>query len=146
MSLATFVVCYSHCIHVIDDLQTDADQLKDRVAKLEEAIIQVNASVNSLQYLLSDKQIVGITAIDKGYKVEMSDGQTITVISGEDTEHLLPLLSISEDGYWMYSLDGETSQKLLDKEGKATNIESSSRLTTIGYCPPTSSRISDSFN
>ena len=133
-----------HSCNEIDNLQTDADQLKDRVAKLEEAITQVNASANSLQYLLSDKQIVGITPIDKGYKVEMSDGQTITVLSGEDVEHLLPLLSISEDGYWMYSMDGETSQNLLDPDGNPikafpTNSEGNLissplvRISTDGY-------------
>ena len=141
-------ICYMlfslHSCNEIDDLQTDADQLKDRVAKLEEAITKVNASANSLQYLLSDKQIVGITPIDKGYKVEMSDGQTITVLSGEDVEHLLPLLSISEDGYWMYSMNGETSQYLLDPDGNPikafpTNSEGNPisspliRISTDGY-------------
>lgn len=134
-----------HSCNDIDPLQSEADLLKERVAALETAVKQMNESVGSLQHLLSGKQIVGITAIDKGYKVEFSDGQSFEVLNGENVDSLLPLLSISSDGYWQYKLNPSDAYTLmLDPDGNPvkaypTNPEGTPitspqmRVSTDGY-------------
>lgn len=103
----------------IDELQSEANLLKDRVAALETAVKQMNESVNSLQHLLSGKQIVGITAIDKGYKVELNDGQSFNVVNGEEVNAGLPLLTIGSDGCWQYKLNPDGPYlPMVDKDGK----------------------------
>ena len=101
-----------------DDLQARADLLNERVTAIETAIDQMNESVNGLQYLLSGTTIVGVTAIEKGYKVELADGQSFNVVTGENVDGLLPLMKVSDEGYWMYSVDGSNYLRMTDKDGK----------------------------
>ena len=77
-----------------DDLRSEIDSLKNRVQVLEETANQLNTSIESLQYLLNDPVIVGITPIENGYTVELSDGKSITVMSGENVNALVPTLSV----------------------------------------------------
>lgn len=105
----------------IDDLQAQANLLKERVAAIEESVEQMNESVNALQYLLSGTSIVGVTAIDKGYKLELADGQSFNIIAGENVDGLLPLIKISDEGYWMYSVDGTNYIRMTDNNGKPMN-------------------------
>lgn len=102
----------------VDDLQAQANLLKERVTALETAVGQMNESVNSLQYLLSGTSVVGVTAIDKGYKIELADGQSFNIVSGEKVDGLLPLMKISDEGHWMYSVDGTNYIRMIDKDGK----------------------------
>ena len=81
-----------HSCNDVDDLQAQANLLKERVATLEKAVEQINESVNGLQYLLSGTSVVGVTAIDKGYKLELADGQSFNIVTGENVDGLLPLL------------------------------------------------------
>ena len=92
-----------------DDLRSEIDSLKNRVQVLEETANQLNTSIESLQYLLNDPVIVGITPIENGYTVELSDGKSITVMSGENVNALVPTLSVDNEGYWIYSTDGGTT-------------------------------------
>lgn len=66
---------------------------------MEETANQLNTSIESLQYLLNDPVIVGITPIENGYTVELSDGKSITVMSGENVNALVPTLSVDNEGY-----------------------------------------------
>ena len=101
-----------------DDLRSEIDSLKNRVQILEETANQLNTSIESLQYLLNDPVIVGITPIKNGYTVELSDGKSITVMSGEAVNALVPSLSVDNEGYWIYSIDGGiTYMPLKDANG-----------------------------
>ena len=101
-----------------DDLRSEIDSLKNRVQILEETANQLNTSIESLQYLLNDPGIVGITPIKNGYTVELSDGKSITVMSGEAVNALVPSLSVDNEGYWIYSIDGGiTYMPLKDANG-----------------------------
>lgn len=101
-----------------DDLRSEIDSLKNRVQILEETANQLNTSIESLQYLLNDPVIVGITPIKNGYTVELSDGKSITVMSGEAVNALVPSLSVDNEGYWIYSIDGgATYMPLKDVNG-----------------------------
>lgn len=105
----------------IDDLQAQANSLKERVAAIEKSVEQMNESVNALQYLLSGTSIVGVTAIDKGYKLELADGQSFNIVAGENVDGLLPLIKISDEGYWMYSVDGTNYIRMTDNDGNPMN-------------------------
>ena len=58
---------------------------------------------------------------EKGnYTLKMSDGMELTVYSGLPDEDI-PVLGVSEDGYWTYTLNGETiklSSKAKPEDGK----------------------------
>lgn len=112
------LLCSLQSCNDLDELQTKADLLQVRVAAIEKAVEQMNESVNGLQYLLSGTTVVGVTAIDKGFKLELADGQSFNIVTGENVDGLLPLMKISPDGYWMYSTNGETYLPMTDKEGK----------------------------
>lgn len=101
-----------------DDLRSELDSLKDRVKLLEEASQKLNTSIESYRKLLSGSVIVGITPIEKGYEVELSDGSKITVISGENIDALIPEISIDDEGYWVYRTDKSGSfTPMTDKDG-----------------------------
>lgn len=102
----------------VDDLQARANLLKERVTAIETAIEQMNESVNGLQYLLSGTTVVGVTAIEKGYKVELADGQSFNIVTGDNVDGLLPLMKVSDEGCWMYSVDGSNYVRMTDKDGK----------------------------
>ena len=110
-----------HSCNDVDDLQAQANLLKERVAAIEKSVEQMNESVSGLQYLLSGTSIVGVTAIDRGYKLELADGQSFNIIKGENVDGLLPLLKISDEGYWMYSVDGTNYICMTDGSGKPMN-------------------------
>lgn len=111
-----------HSCNDVDDLQAQANLLKERVATLEKAVEHINESVNGLQYLLSGTSVVGVTAIDKGYKLELADGQSFNIVTGENVDGLLPLIKISDEGYWMYSVDGTNYTPMTDGSGKPLSV------------------------
>ncbi len=117
------------CIYIIllslqsctkdNDLQLETALLKERVTTLETAMEQMTASVLGLHYLQQGQQVVGVTPIEKGYKVELANGQSLSLLSAETVNGLVPLLRISPEGYWMYSTDqGIKYMAMVDGEGR----------------------------
>lgn len=105
----------------IDELQAQTNLLKERVTALEKAVEQMNESVNGMHYLLSGTSVVGVTAIEKGYRLELADGQAFDLVTGDNVDGLLPLLKIGDDGCWTYSIDGINYIRMTDKDGKPLN-------------------------
>lgn len=91
-----------------DDIRKDIDDLNSRLDQLEANLPQFNEDISNYQGLLDGKLLVmGYSLSENGdYTVELSNGETIHVCSGNPTEEL-PLLSIGEGG-WYYTQDGET--------------------------------------
>lgn len=91
-----------------DDIRKDIDDLNSRLDQLEANLPQFNEDISNYQGLLDGKLLVmGYSLSGNGdYTVELSNGETIHVCSGNPTEEL-PLLSIGEGG-WYYTQDGET--------------------------------------
>lgn len=100
-----------------DDLRSDIDDLKDRVANLEASIEQMNSDISNYQQMVQGKiLIVGYNKDEQGnYTVELSNGETITVYSGEVDMADMPLFSVNTDGNWTYTINGITTE-LKDKE------------------------------
>lgn len=109
---------FHSCKDDIDDLQAQADLLKERVTALETATDQLNESVVAWQYLQSGVPIVGVSLVDGVYRIELADGQSFNVVMGQEVDGLFPYVRISADGYWEYSADGETYQPVTDDEGR----------------------------
>lgn len=114
------------CNDDVDDLQAQANLLKERVTVLEQAVEQLNTSVAAWQYLQTGAPIVGVTPVEKGYRIEISvtnaagvaEAKSFEVVTGENVEGLLPLMRINADGYWECSTDqGKTYTPMTDADG-----------------------------
>lgn len=94
-----------------DDLESDINDLKDRVTALESAIEGLNTSFASLQALMQkNKVIIGVTPTKdgKGYSLELSDGTTIEVMESEEVKASIPEFSVDAEGYWVYKTASDT--------------------------------------
>ncbi|MCI7071548.1 MAG: DUF4955 domain-containing protein [Bacteroides pyogenes] len=120
-----------------DDLKTDINRLKDRVAALEKATEGMNTSFASLQALIqANKTIIGVTPTKdgKGYSVELSDGTTVRVMNSESVAASVPVFSVDDKGYWMYKTASETDFRYLsgpDGEEKISAIPRTEAGTPI---------------
>lgn len=107
-----------HSCKDLDDLQSDTARLEDRVAAIEEALAEMNASIEGLNDLLAAKTvIVGVTSVEAGYEVELSDGRNLILADAGKSDFGLPLIGIDEQGYWTCSLGGGTPEQILDPKG-----------------------------
>src|SRR3712207_1252991 len=113
-----------------DDLKTDINRLKDRVAALEKATEGMNTSFASLQALIqANKTIIGVTPTKdgKGYSVELSDGTTVRVMNSESVAASVPVFSVDDEGYWMYKTASETDFRYLPGRSEEHTSELQSR-------------------
>ncbi len=87
-----------------DDIRSDIDSLNSRLDALESLVEQYNTDIANYRAILNGAVLVtGYTCSDNGdYIIELSNGDTISVYSGEPDESL-PVMSIGEDGYWYYT-------------------------------------------
>ena len=68
-----------------DDLRSDIDNLKERVANLEASIEQMNTDINNYQQMVAGTILVmGYSQDEQGnYIVELSNGETVKIYSGK---------------------------------------------------------------
>lgn len=101
-----------------DELSKEINLLKDRAVALETATKSLNTSLESLQALLKADIIVGVTYVGDKYRIELNDGSTIEVVQASKVNLSIPLLSISKEGFWVFSTDnGVTFNSLTDEKG-----------------------------
>ncbi|MGN0191305.1 MAG: DUF4955 domain-containing protein, partial [Candidatus Cryptobacteroides sp.] len=72
----------------------------------------VNSNATALRGIFKEGiRIVGFEEDSYGYVLSLSDGTEVEVCFGQTAPAIMPVLSIDEDGRWVYSLDkGETYQ------------------------------------
>lgn len=143
LCMASIALILSTGCHKSDELRDDLDKLEVRVALLEQQIGGINNSINALHKLMQESTvIVGCQESEKGYTLYLSDGTSIEIIVGEQIPALVPILSIDQDGYWVYTLDnGKSMLPLTDNQGNRvsalpTTAEGSSprlRIDSRGY-------------
>lgn len=65
-----------------DDLRSDIDNLKERVANLEASIEQMNSDISNYQQMVEGKiLVVGYSKDEQdNYTIELSNGETVTHI------------------------------------------------------------------
>ena len=66
-----------------DDLRSDIDNLKERVANLEASIEQMNSDISNYQQMVEGKiLVVGYSKDEQdNYTIELSNGETVTIYS-----------------------------------------------------------------
>ncbi len=106
------------CSYNDDAIWNEVNQIKDRVATLEETVIKTNEDIVALQTIVNALQnnvyVVAVTTTTNGYVIEFSDGTTATIANGKDGANgtngvNAPIISIEqdEDGDYYWTIDGE---------------------------------------
>ena len=101
-----------------DDLRSDIDNLKERVANLEASIEQMNTDINNYQQMVAGVILVmGYNQDELGnYTVELSNGETVNIYSGKADMNDMPLFSINASGNWAYTINGVTTELLFNNQ------------------------------
>lgn len=95
-----------------DDLRSDIDNLKERVANLEASIDQMNSDISNYQQMVEGKiLIVGYSKDEQNnYTIELSNGETVNVYSNEVNMDDMPLFGVNASGHWTYTINGMTTE------------------------------------
>lgn len=113
------------CSRDMDDINTRLDNVENglesangRISALEETMTRINADLQTLQYLKGGIVINSAVGSDlNGWTLTLSNGTVINIYPKEASTNI-PILSISEDGYWMAdSGDGNGPQYVKDSSG-----------------------------
>lgn len=99
-----------------DDLRSDIDDLKERVANLEASIEQMNSDISNYQQMVEGKiLVVGYSKDEQdNYTIELSNGETVTIYSGKVDMDDMPLFSVNASGHWAYTINGMTTELLVN--------------------------------
>lgn len=113
---AVFQSCENH-----DDLWEAIDDLNGRVEALQTQVNALNDNIAALQKLYLGATIQNVAKQDGKWVITLSDGNQITLTEGSVAEAVIPIMGITDDGYWQYSTDGGVSWKRLDVKAAATD-------------------------
>lgn len=99
-----------------DDLRSDIDNLKERVANLETSIEQMNSDISNYQQMVEGKiLVVGYSKDEQdNYTIELSNGETVTIYSGKVDMNDMPLFSVNASGHWAYTINDMTTELLVN--------------------------------
>ena len=99
-----------------DDLRSDIDNLKERVATLEASIEQMNSDISNYQQMVEGKiLVVGYSKDEQdNYTIELSNGETVTIYSGKVDMNDMPLFSVNASGHWAYTINDMTTELLVN--------------------------------
>ena len=99
-----------------DDLRSDIDNLKERLANLEASIEQMNSDISNYQQMVEGKiLVVGYSKDEQdNYTIELSNGETITIYSGKVDMNDMPLFSVNASGHWAYTINDMTTELLVN--------------------------------
>ena len=99
-----------------DDLRSDIDNLKERVANLEASIEQMNSDISNYQQMVEGKiLVVGYSKDEQdNYTIELSNGETITIYIGKEDMNDMPLFSVNASGHWAYTINDMTTELLVN--------------------------------
>ena len=99
-----------------DDLRSDIDNLKERVANLEASIEQMNSDISNYQQMVEGKiLVVGYSKDEQdNYTIELSNGETVTIYSGKVDMNDMPSFSVNASGHWAYTINDMTTELLVN--------------------------------
>ena len=99
-----------------DDLRSDIDNLKERVANLEASIEQMNSDISNYQQMVEGKiLVVGYSKDEQdNYTIELSNGETVTIYSGKVDMNDMPLFSVNASGHWADTINDMTTELLVN--------------------------------
>ena len=133
--LALSVAALAGCTADMDKFTERLDDLEARVAVLETLCAQMNEDISSMRTVISALEdglyITDVKNVSVGYRIEFSDGETITIRHGKDGEDgtpgadgqdgYTPVIGVrmDTDGIYYWTLDGEW---LLDDQGNKMRV------------------------
>ncbi len=133
--LAMSVAALAGCTADMDKFTERLDDLEARVAALETLCAQMNEDIYSMRTVISALEdglyITDVKNVSDGYRIEFSDGETITIRHGKDGEDgtpgadgqdgYTPVIGVrmDTDGIYYWTLDGEW---LLDDQGNKMRV------------------------
>ena len=110
---------------------TSCKDYDDDISNLQGQVDGIKADIEDLQAQISaGKWIQSVTPVEGGFTVTISDGQSFTIVNGQDGAAGAPgaagadgtQITISEDGYWCF--DGEKSEYKAVADEETTKIKS----------------------
>ena len=133
--LSLSVAALAGCTADMDKFTERLDDLEARVAVLETLCAQMNEDISSMRTVISALEdglyITDVKNVSDGYRIEFSDGETITIRHGKDGEDgtpgtdgqdgYMPVIGVrmDTDGIYYWTLDGEW---LLDDQGNKMRV------------------------
>ena len=136
--LSLSVAALAGCTADMDKFTERLDDLEARVAALETLCAQMNEDISSMRTVISALEdglyITDVKNVSDGYRIEFSDGETITIRHGRDGEDGVPGtpgadgqdgytpvigVRMDTDGIYYWTLDGEW---LLDDQGNKMRV------------------------
>ena len=133
--LSLSVAALAGCTADMDKFTERLDDLEARVAALETLCAQMNEDISSMRTVISALEdglyITDVKNVSDGYRIEFSDGETITIRHGKDGEDgtpgtdgqdgYTPVIGVrmDTDGIYYWTLDGEW---LLDDQGNKMRV------------------------
>ena len=92
----TFISCNT------DDLERNIDALTDRVVNMETQIQRLNDNMNLIRVMLDGNQTITEWSENNGtYTLKLSNGETLTLTSGNEDQKNYPSIEIGSNGNWV---------------------------------------------
>ena len=110
---AAMVFCMTLSCSDINAVKNTVNEQNDRLSSLEDALESVNGNTLAISALMEGKIL--ITGFEErtdgagtvvGYRLDLSDGQTVEVTFGDRLDALVPVVGVDEEGTFIYSMDG----------------------------------------
>ena len=111
-----FQSCDNH-----DDLWSSLNDLTGRVEALEAQVDALNGNIEALQALYGGATINHVAKQGDKWVITLSNGEVIELAQGTTAEAIVPLIGITEDGKWRYSVDNGASWIVLDAKAVAND-------------------------
>lgn len=104
------LIAMGSCTDLKKSMHDDIEDMNSRLDAVEAVLGDLNRSIDDLYRITAGTVLVtGYVKDEKGNAVlSLSDGTSMTIYSGIP-EQDIPSVAINEDGYWTYTLYGETS-------------------------------------
>lgn len=104
-----------------DDLWSAIDDLNGRVEALEAQVGALNDNVEALRALYGGATINNVAKQGDKWVITLSNGEVIELVQGTTAEAVIPLIGITEDGKWRYSVDNGATWVVLDAKAVAVD-------------------------
>ena len=120
-ALSAVVSCTSDTSDIenrLDNIENGLDNASARIAAIEAELERINGELKTLQYLKGGIVINNISGSQAdGWTLTLSNGEVVKVYP-KDESSAVPVLSVSEDGYWMADTgNGNGPQYIHDASG-----------------------------
>lgn len=107
-SIPTFLLATTVFISCSDDEVINSSSIPQQPEQLAELTTQYNSNISAYQTMMDAKaEMVDYTVDGNGnYKLQLSNQQIVDAYAQTTQDADIPLLSINEEGYWIYRLEG----------------------------------------